>query len=343
MRGPTRSSTSATKPGFGQRHRPDDDPFGAVGRATPRRPRPSGRPPDACTRQPVAVDDRLDEVAVPWLAGERGVEVDHVQPRRPGVGEALRGCDRVDVVDGLGVGATLGQPDGTAVLDVDGRVERQHGGLREGGERERAEGARGRTAGPRTPRPGTVAPQAHPMGPPVSVRSRAGRSQLARRRRPGAGSSDARRRAGARVPRRPPRRPDHPRRDAGPAPRHLRRGCSAAYPARVRSRRCPRRRQRHRVRQRARRAADGLTAVGDLAAAPRAGGREVRWLETTPGRGHAHAILHGIVGDRFAADHPALDLPVGSGSPTATSRRPPPASPRRSRTPVRASRCSCTG
>lgn len=57
----------------------------------------------------------------------------------------------------------------------------------------------------------------------------------------------------------------------------------------------------------------GLRAAataGEVVAAVAAGGREVRWLEATPGRAAALSVLHGIVGDRFATDHPALDLPV---------------------------------
>ena len=39
------------------------------------------------------------------------------------VGEPRGGGDRVGVVDGLGVGLALGQSDGAAVLDVDGREQ----------------------------------------------------------------------------------------------------------------------------------------------------------------------------------------------------------------------------
>jgi hypothetical protein len=54
----------------------------------------------------------------------------------------------------------------------------------------------------------------------------------------------------------------------------------------------------------------GLTAAGSLVATAVAGDREVRWLDSSPGRSRAASILHGVIGDRFATDHPALDLPV---------------------------------
>jgi pimeloyl-ACP methyl ester carboxylesterase len=54
----------------------------------------------------------------------------------------------------------------------------------------------------------------------------------------------------------------------------------------------------------------GLTAVGTAVAGAAAGGREVRWFDSSPGHSRAASILHGVIGDRFATDHPALDLPV---------------------------------
>lgn len=54
----------------------------------------------------------------------------------------------------------------------------------------------------------------------------------------------------------------------------------------------------------------GVAAAGDVVAAVATGDREVRWLESTPGHTRAASILHGVIGDRFATDHPALDLPV---------------------------------
>lgn len=53
-----------------------------------------------------------------------------------------------------------------------------------------------------------------------------------------------------------------------------------------------------------------LTSVGATVADLAAGGREVRWFDGTPGRSRSASVLHGVVGDRFATDHPALDLPV---------------------------------
>jgi pimeloyl-ACP methyl ester carboxylesterase len=52
------------------------------------------------------------------------------------------------------------------------------------------------------------------------------------------------------------------------------------------------------------------TVAGTAVAGAIAGSREVRWLDATPGRSRFASTLHGIVGDRFADDHPALDLPV---------------------------------
>jgi pimeloyl-ACP methyl ester carboxylesterase len=54
----------------------------------------------------------------------------------------------------------------------------------------------------------------------------------------------------------------------------------------------------------------GLTAGAVLTATAAGAGREVRWLDSSPGHGRAAAILHGVIGDRFATDQPALDLPV---------------------------------
>jgi pimeloyl-ACP methyl ester carboxylesterase len=54
----------------------------------------------------------------------------------------------------------------------------------------------------------------------------------------------------------------------------------------------------------------GATAAGTAIAGAAAGGREVRWFDSSPGHSRAASILHGVIGDRFATDHPALDLPV---------------------------------
>lgn len=54
----------------------------------------------------------------------------------------------------------------------------------------------------------------------------------------------------------------------------------------------------------------GLTAAGSAVATGVAGAREVRWLDSSPGHRRAASILHGVIGDRFATHHPALDLPV---------------------------------
>jgi pimeloyl-ACP methyl ester carboxylesterase len=54
----------------------------------------------------------------------------------------------------------------------------------------------------------------------------------------------------------------------------------------------------------------GLTAGAVLTATAAAAGREVRWLDSSPGHSRAAAILHGVIGDRFATEQPALDLPV---------------------------------
>lgn len=80
----------------------------------------------------------------------------------------------------------------------------------------------------------------------------------------------------------------------------------------------------------------GLAAASEAVAAVAAGDREVRWLDSTPGHRRAASILHGVIGDRFAAEHPGLDLPVsisvgGRTTPTtpdALARAFPDASPR---------------
>ncbi len=54
----------------------------------------------------------------------------------------------------------------------------------------------------------------------------------------------------------------------------------------------------------------GATAAGRSVAQLAAGDREVRWFDGTPARSRAASILHGVIGDRFATDHPALDLPM---------------------------------
>jgi hypothetical protein len=54
----------------------------------------------------------------------------------------------------------------------------------------------------------------------------------------------------------------------------------------------------------------GLARAGEAVAAVAAGDREVRWLDSSPAHSRAASILHGVIGDRFATDQPALDLPV---------------------------------
>ncbi|MEX1162850.1 MAG: hypothetical protein WEB03_04650 [Nitriliruptor sp.] len=54
----------------------------------------------------------------------------------------------------------------------------------------------------------------------------------------------------------------------------------------------------------------GLTAAGVTVAGVVTSDREVRWFDTSPGHSRAASILHGVIGDRFASDHPSLDLPV---------------------------------
>ena len=58
-----------------------------------------------------------------------GVEVDHVEPRGTGAGEAPSQLDRVPVV-ALTVEVALGQADRPTVPDVDGRIELHHAGPR---------------------------------------------------------------------------------------------------------------------------------------------------------------------------------------------------------------------
>ena len=70
----------------------------------------------------------------------------------------------------------------------------------------------------------------------------------------------------------------------------------------------------------------GATAGTALTATLVGGDREVRWLDTTPGRSRAAAILHGVIGDRFATDSPGLDLPVSvraAGRTTSWETEPP--------------------
>jgi hypothetical protein len=54
----------------------------------------------------------------------------------------------------------------------------------------------------------------------------------------------------------------------------------------------------------------GLTRAATAVAGAVARDREVRWFDTSPGHSRAASILHGVIGDRFASHHPALDLPV---------------------------------
>lgn len=54
----------------------------------------------------------------------------------------------------------------------------------------------------------------------------------------------------------------------------------------------------------------GATKLGETIAANAAPDREVRWFDTSPGHSRAASIMHGVIGDRFAVHHPALDLPV---------------------------------
>jgi hypothetical protein len=54
----------------------------------------------------------------------------------------------------------------------------------------------------------------------------------------------------------------------------------------------------------------GLARAGGIVADLAAGDREVRWLEGSPGRGTALAVVHGIVGDQFPDAHPELAFPL---------------------------------
>jgi pimeloyl-ACP methyl ester carboxylesterase len=54
----------------------------------------------------------------------------------------------------------------------------------------------------------------------------------------------------------------------------------------------------------------GAAAAGELAATVTSGGRPVRWFATGRGRSTTLSIVHGVLGDRFADEHPELELPV---------------------------------
>ena len=76
--------------------------------------------------------DVADLVEVRAFAGPRGVEVDDVDPARPGRGELARDADRVVVVDGLGLEITLVQTHAVASAQVDGREQlHAHEGFRD--------------------------------------------------------------------------------------------------------------------------------------------------------------------------------------------------------------------
>src|SRR5690606_39070966 len=61
-------------------------------------------------------------------SAERRVEVHHVEPRRAEAVPVPRRGHRVVVVDGLAGGVALEQPDGSALLDVDGGDHEEHQG-----------------------------------------------------------------------------------------------------------------------------------------------------------------------------------------------------------------------
>src|SRR5664280_685859 len=84
------------------------------------------------THSPAGLDRDIDgggngqhRRAVHRTAGTRRVEIDHVQPRRTGIGEPGGQSHRVSVL-ALPVEVTLHQPDGGATPDVDGRIEVHH-------------------------------------------------------------------------------------------------------------------------------------------------------------------------------------------------------------------------
>ena len=69
--------------------------------------------------------DGQDQGPVDRSPGAGGVEIDHVQPRGTGGGEAPGQSDRVAVL-ALSAEVALGEPHRLTVSDVDGRVEVHH-------------------------------------------------------------------------------------------------------------------------------------------------------------------------------------------------------------------------
>ena len=80
----------------------------------------SRMPPPSCTRSPTVFEDALDRRDVHRLAGERAVEIDHVQMLEALRLEGMRLRRRIAVEDGGARHVALLQAHAEAVLEVDG-------------------------------------------------------------------------------------------------------------------------------------------------------------------------------------------------------------------------------
>jgi hypothetical protein len=116
--------------GVGDRGGPENDPCGAGGKCLVDRRLVAEAAGDLDLdavagggRKPGSVDDGGDHVRLAAPTGDRAVEVDDVDPRRPELGEPSGNAGRSAVVDLLSGEVPLTEPDDATRSQVDGRVQ----------------------------------------------------------------------------------------------------------------------------------------------------------------------------------------------------------------------------
>ena len=121
--GPWAATSVANERRVPERGRAEDDAARA-GRESRRSTSPierTRRPTSTVARRPDGRDDLCDDAELRRLPCPRSVEIDDVEDRGAGVGEALRHLDRVVAVDRLPAEVALLQPNDATTAKVDRR------------------------------------------------------------------------------------------------------------------------------------------------------------------------------------------------------------------------------